>query len=557
MRITVLAVVLMLLFGSSAVPQSKTTPTPKEDHCRISGTVVKLAGSEPLRKTKMSLQSVDDRTHSIAVVTDAGGHFEFRGLDPGHYRLRANRVGYVTSEYGQRKPDDPGAVLTLRPGQEMNDLQFRLIPSAVIAGRILDEDGEPLPGVNVSAMREVYAKGKRSLSTSSSVETNDLGEYRLYGLAPGRFFVSAALPHWNRFGSVDSNEDSAVEPQGYAKMYYPGTPEATRASSFTVKAGEEITSVEILMRQLLVYRIRGRVFNQITHKPGTGTNIILTPKTQNHEWDVSYPQVNVGKQDGSFEIPEVTPNSYTLTAFWFDEGKVYSTSLPIDVGNADVEGVAVTIAPGININGQILWEGKPSLEKNELTVMPVPADLDLVFSGRTRVSQGNFFTLKDVGDGTYRAMVDGQSKDCYIKDIRYAGSSALEDGFTVTRGTAASLDITISCHGALVQGTVSDADGLPAVGVWAVLVPNDPRRSQHGLYKTQTTDQYGHFVVKGIAPGDYRLFSWDEVEEGAWEDAEFLKPFEEKGEKVTVEESDSKTVNLKNIKTASAEQPKP
>lgn len=557
MRITSLVLLLHLL-GSFALAQaSKTTPTPKEDQCHITGMVVKLAGSEPLRKTRVSLQSVDDRTRTIAVVTDVGGRFELKGLDPGRYRLRASRLGYVTYEYGQRKPDDPGAVLTLRAGQEMKDILFRLIPSAVIAGRILDEDGEPLPGVSVSAPREVYAKGKRSLSTKATVETNDLGEYRLFGLAPGRYFVSAVFPHWNRFGSADNAEDPTADPQGYAKMYYPGTPEAARASSFSIKAGEEIPSVEILMRQVLVYRIRGRVYNQITHKPGIGTNIILTAKNQNHEWDAGYQQASVQKQDASFEIPEVMPGSYALTAFWFDEGKIYSTTSSIDVGNADVEGIAVTIAPGMNINGQILWEGKPSLEKDELTVMPMPVDLSIVFQGRARVNQGNFFTLKDIGDGIYNAVVEGQSKDCYIKDVRYAGSSALEDGFTVVRGAAASLEIVISSHGATVQGNVSDADGLPAAGVWAVLVPSAPHRSQNRLYKAQTTDQYGHFILKGIAPGDYQLLSWDEVEDGAWEDADFLKPFEEKGEKVTVEESDSKSVNITTVKTASTEQQKP
>jgi hypothetical protein len=308
---------------------------------------------------------------------------------------------------------------------------------------------------------------------------------------------------------------------------------------------------------VLVYRIRGRVYNQITHKPGIGTNIILTTKAQTHDWDASYQQTSVQKQDASFEIPEVVPGSYALTAFWFDEGKVYSTTIPVDVGNADVEGVALTIAQGVVINGQILWEGKAALDKDELTVMPVAADIGLEFHGMSRVDPGNFFTLKDVGDGTYRAEVQGQSKDCYIKDVRYAGSSALEDGFTVARGATASLEITISSHGATLQGNVTDADGLPATGVWAVLVPSAPRRAQNRLYKTQTTDQYGHFILRGIAPGDYQLFSWDEVEDGAWEDADFLKPFEEKGEKVTVQEGDSKSVNLTTIKTVGPEERKP
>jgi hypothetical protein len=333
-------------------------------------------------------------------------------------------------------------------------------------------------------------------------------------------------------------------------MYYPGTTDAGKAVSIDLKGGEEIPSIEILLRKVLAYRIRGRVYNQMTHKPGTGTNLLLMPKTNRREWDSVQPS-NVEKRDGSFDIAEVLPGSYVLTAFWFDEGTIYSSRLPVGVGNADVDGVAVTIGPGINIYGQIIWDGKPALENDELTVRPKPVDLNLGFQGSTRVTQGNSFTLKDIGEGTYYADVAGGSKDCYIKDVQYGPASALEDGFTVTRGAPTTLEITISSHGARVQGTVSDGDGLPAAGVWVVLVPEVKYRTQHRLYKTQTTDQYGYFDLRGISPGEYKLFSWEEVEMGAWEDPEFLKPFEEKGGKIALQEGDQKILNLLTIRTKS------
>ena len=281
------------------------------------------------------------------------------------------------------------------------------------------------------------------------------------------------------------------------------------------------------------------------------------PKKSGREWEFSGQQTFVLKKDGSFDIAEVLPGSYVLMAAWFDEGKVYSTRLPLEVGNANVDGLSLTLGLGVNINGRIIWDGKPSLEDADLTVSPRPDSGFNFGADRTRVNPSGTFMLKDLGEGTYFAEVSGQSKDCYIKDVQYGTSTALEDGFTVTRGTPSSLEITISSRGGRVQGAVADADGLPAAGVWVVLVPDAAHRTQDRLYKSQTTDQYGRFDLRGITPGDYKLFSWEQAESGSWEDPEFLKPFEDKGEKITMQEGEQKTQNLTAIRTKTPESANP
>ena len=222
--------------------------------------------------------------------------------------------------------------------------------------------------------------------------------------------------------------------------------------------------------------------------------------------------------------------------------------------------MALTIAPGSTIGGRVIWDGQPALERDDLTVYLRPTDNSPLYFPGSRVNADGSFSLPDVGDGTYSASTDGESKDCYVKDVEYAGRASLEEGLIVARGSAAMLEITISSRGGRVQGTVTDDDGLPSSGIYVALVPDsETRRSKHRLYKSQTTDQYGHFDLRGIAPGDYLLFSWTEAEDGAWEDPEFLKPFLEKkkGENVSVQEGDKKSVNLVAIKNASTEQQKP
>ena len=553
LKLRVLILPLALLSALSAYAQKNSKP-PKEETCSVSGIVIKMADSAPLRKAKLVLKSVDDPHRTVGAVTNAEGHFALKDVEPGPYRLTVTRFGFVSDEYGRRKPDAPGAILTLHAGQDLKDLQFRLIPAGVISGKIYDDDGEPLPGVEVGAIRQVYSEGKRTRSAATSVSTNDLGEYRLFGLSPGRYFVSSVYARWSREASEDDPNDAQNE--GYAKLYYPGTPDPAKAGPITIKAGEEASSIDILMRKVPVHQVRGNVYNQVTHKPGVGVMVIMVPKTTGNEWDFGVP-TTVQKTDGSFVIPEVLPGSYTLASFWFDDGVSYVNRQAVDVGNADVEGIAMTVVPGANISGRVVWEGQPAVDKDELKITPKPVDVPFGVRGQARVARDNSFTFKGLGEGTYRAEVMGMSKDCYIKDMYYGESSVIKEGFTVARGEAGTLEIVISSRGARVQGTVIDSDSLPLAGVSVVLVPELSQRENYQKYKTESTDQYGNFDLRGIAPGDYKIFSWVEVEQDGWQDPEFLKQFEDRGQRITLQDGDHSSVKVIAIQTNAPESSKP
>jgi hypothetical protein len=148
-------------------------------------------------------------------------------------------------------------------------------------------------------------------------------------------------------------------------------------------------------------------------------------------------------------------------------------------------------------------------------------------------------------EGDFRVQVSGASKDCYIKQITYGQTFVKDDLIGVSKGANPLLEITISSRGARVQGTVTNNDGLPAAGVWVVAVPDEPRRASFRLFKSQTTDQYGRFDVHGLAPGNYKVFAWDGIESNAWEDEEFLKPFEQLGTAIEMRDLDSTTLALK------------
>ena len=149
----------------------------------------------------------------------------------------------------------------------------------------------------------------------------------------------------------------------------------------------------------------------------------------------------------------------------------------------------------------------------------------------------------------------GYSPDFYLKSARANGDDILARGLTIGAGSVRGpLEIVLSSAGARIEGTVTDENDLPSAGALVALVPAEERRQQFRLYDDTTTDQYGKFIIRGVAPGTYKLFSWKEVENNAWQDPDFLAPFESKGTKITAEENGRITIQLKLIPTDKLQQ---
>jgi hypothetical protein len=173
-----------------------------------------------------------------------------------------------------------------------------------------------------------------------------------------------------------------------------------------------------------------------------------------------------------FEIAAIAPGEYTVTAFFSDQGKFYSTQEDMEVVNADVDRLTLVIAPGVDIPGQLVWDGKPSLEGERATIYLAPEESgDIAWGGEAHIDENSRFMLKEVPQGTFRISVDGISKDCYIKEVQFGEVVLPEHVLHAKRGVTGPLDITISSKGARLQGVVANDESLPVAGVWVVAVP--------------------------------------------------------------------------------------
>ena len=539
------------------VPRQSAEPAKQEPPAKLQGRVTNAATGEPLKRANIMLMATEPRPDytPYSTSTDAAGNFAMAEIVPGKYRLWADRTGYVRQEYGARGATTVGATLTIAPGQELSKVEFRLQPHAVVTGRITDEEGEPIAHVQVQTMSYRYMQGKRQLMPSGNSNTNDLGEYRIFGLPPGRYFLSATLRNQGMMSNIVDRTAGARanEPElGYAPTYYPGTNDPRSAVLIQVAAGKPLTNMDVRLVRTATVRIRGRVTNA-SPSPMARPMIMLIPRDSGFMlFDRNMSTTR--SPDGKFELRGVTPGSYYLTAQIHNGTENQSVRVPVDVGSADIEGLELAVSPGQEVTGTVRIEGQTPVNPSMVRIFLEPKDPTPMMGGGSPgvVKEDGTFSLRNVMPDTYRVRVMGAQNQVYVKSV-YAGQQEAKDGeVTVVAGAPPTLAIVASTAGGQIAGTVKGEKDAPWPGAAVILAPDTAKRHRQDLFKFATTDQYGKFSLPSLAPGDYKLFAWDSVEMGQWMDPDFLKPYENKGKSITIKENAKETADMELLKNEGA-----
>jgi hypothetical protein len=479
------------------------------------------------------------------------GRFAIDTIERGRYRLRVEKSGYVSQEYGENSSGSAGAILTLTQGRDARDLLFRLIPWAVISGRVSDEDGDPFPDVTIQAMRYVTRDGKRTLELAAEENSNDRGDYRIYRLPKGRYFVRAVIrEHGFQIQTNLNKDDDPVASNGYAPVYYPGTTDPVRAVPIYLDAGQEASAIDFTLIPIRSFRVRGRVFDARVGQAPNNCFVSLIRHDSATADSRSNEQEQTVCEKGTFEFTGVPPGAYSVFVRAFGDGDVRTARALVNVTDANVNDVSVFFRRGMSLSGRISVEGGQSLDFSEAQVWL--ADID-DYSGRgvvAKIRPDGTLAFENVPEGEYQFEIYGRppgfSPDFYMKDALVNGESVLESGLAIPASDGQrSVEIVVSSTSARVDGTVTDENDLPTAGAIVVLVPEEARRKVFRVYKDSTTDQYGKFEMRGIAPGKYKLFAWRDVESDSWQDPDFLKLYEDQGKEITAEERARITVQLK------------
>jgi hypothetical protein len=535
---------LLLLFLPLLVAAQATLP---DDLSQLSGRVVNAVTGEPVRRATIlltrSAARPADRPLAYTTSSNAEGQYVMKDLEPGNYRLTADRSGFVHFIFGARHPTRPGTTITLWQRQSLTDLTLKLTPHAVVAGRIVDDEGEPVVNVPVVLQGFRYNNGRKELAvTGGGANTNDLGEYRIFGVAPGKYFLSASPANRaNRLPSfaLDRSIPSSME-LDHVTTYYPGTIDPGGAVQLDVPAGGQLRGIDLVLARTRVLQVKGRVSHG---GPGFG-NVSVSLLARHGGGFAGTPRGAAVDPSGAFTIRGVTAGSYTLTVGIGDAAGFRQVRVPVQVGSSNVDDLNIVIGPGISVAGRIRPDpDSPPVDLSGVSLMLQHRDTSVPFSETARPDREGVFQFKNASPDRYHLSVMNLPPGAYLKSARAGEVDLLSTGLDLTAGAGvgAPLELVVSSRGATISGASPS-------GSTVVLVPQEKeRRDQQYFYKTSIADQNSAYSLTGIPPGAYKLYAWEDVDPGAWMDPDFLKPVEDKGESVALREGERKTVPLKAI----------
>jgi hypothetical protein len=507
-----------------------------DDLATVSGQVVNAATGEPIRKAIIAFRKAQGSVSAYSITTDSAGAFHVADLPPGTYRVGADRQGFVGMEYGARAAGRMGTNLVVAPGQKITDMVFRLLPQGVVTGRVTDEDGDPVQNASVQLVRYQWSGPRRQMLIGSGANTNDLGEYRIFDIAPGKYMLRVT---YNRLRT----RTTAQQDEEYIITWYPRAREESAAAQLEVTPGAQLRNIDVSLIKGHTVRVRGRIATDAPEGP-EGYQIVLSPVSGGSSAGTG------ANSRGEFELRGVLPGSYVLIAHSSRRGSLYSARRLLTVGAGNVEDMVIQTSPAAAITGRVRVDKEAAQLPPNLQIYLIPAEPGNYSIGPTtpgKLGQDGSFKIESVAADRYIVMLTGLLPEgYYIKAIRAGTADVLLTGLDVSAGAPDPLDVVISPNAGEVSGTAQNtATQQPAAIVPVVLVPTEKeRRGLSMFYKNMATDSSGRFTFRNVPPGEYKVFAWEDVENGSWFDPEFLKPIEGRGEAVTVREGGKETVQV-------------
>jgi protocatechuate 3,4-dioxygenase beta subunit len=547
MPTVVLCLIALLLPGVAHAQRDAQ----KTSSARLSGRVFAADTGRPLRRAVVRITFADApvtlQRPGRSVVTDADGRWELSKIIAGRYEVTATRGGYVALGYGQRRPFGRKKVIQLADGEVLDRIDITLPRASAIAGRITDELGEPVTNAFVSAMRVRYEGGKRILAPLveglpaflSGGITDDLGNYRIHGLAPGTYYVSAIF--------AGEGIQQAGDERLQVATYYPGTISSADAQTVVLSVGQDSQNVSFSLTPLRAGTVSGTILSSAGQAQRVFARLVPTGGVMLPFGEQSAPTSG----DGTFTFTNVQPGDYIVLAHAatsaMPEPEIGMTPVSVS-GGQDVTGLAVVTSPGAAVDGAIVLEGEKegAIDANAFSIRAAGGIGGLTMPGASRVGVRADSTFSFRGLlGPHLLRLGHAPPGWQVKSVTIDGRDATDTPYDFKpRQKLANVEVVLARRDAQLAGSVQDERGSPSGDSTVVAFSVEPSRwgSDSRFVRTVTSNADGSFQIPGLVPDEYFVVALDSIEPGEETDRDRLESWRASASRVKLSDGDSKTV---------------
>jgi hypothetical protein len=528
---------------------------PRRDDALGSGTIrgqVRGPLGTTVAGATVILIALNDVAQSRTAVSDDEGRFAFENLLPDRFRLSALKPGYIASDGGKRDVD-AGLLIDLTAGEVRNRADVVLTRPSVVTGHVYDEFGDPLEGASVSILQVQYEAGRRQLTRVADRSTDDRGEYRVFNVPAGRYFVGATAGRISQFQPLG-------ELPGYALTYFPGTADPRDARLMRIDSSSEIMDVDVTLSPTSTATITGHALGADGH-PISGAFTLATSYRSGNIWIPA--EGAVRGPDGQFEFPHVPPGDYVIQA---DRGRINPSmegdfvAQLVTVSGTDVTGVAMRGAAGSTITGRVSFDTTSAPPPRGFAIVPVSADFDLSprqngSIARADVKPDLTFEIHGVHGPRRLQLGERTPQSWVLKSVFVNGVDVTDQALPFGAPQQSLNDVEIVLTDKLTEfaGTITRTQGQ--VGESTLLIfPLDRTRWYPGsrFFYRGRSNADGTFLVRGLPPGEYQVAAMPSSNvptdgDDAWQDPQFLESLAFSAARAALAEGQRLSVNVRLI----------
>jgi len=395
-----------------------------------------------------------------------------------------------------------------------------MVKSGLLTGRVIDPQGSPEAGIRIRIKRRVYIENGEIgwVSLDRTILTNDRGEYRVFDLPPGEYYVVAQ-------GDPASFATSTL----HLTTYYPGTADPISAERIDLKPDQEVRLTDIVRAVVQGAGLR-------IHLPAVD---LSSPRGRELYLEEAFSDVisRPGEDPSVIFLKGVPPGRFRAAVSWpTARGRAYG-SIDTLVGANTILDVEMSPHFLHEVNFEITKVQDAALQVTDVKSLILTPDI--LFSGleatRVQVTANAKVRLKP---GKYQASLQGSPAGVHILQILSKDGTLLPGPIEVAENST--FQVVLGEGGSIVSGIVRDKLGQPVADAVIALVPDAPLDSVDHLYRKTVSDVTGAFELADIVPGSYRIFAWQELQGAAYKNVDFLREYETQARSISITQQNVK-----------------